>query len=253
MYRCGDGEALVNYAYGESAPAEHAAITAHLARCVPCSDELAAIGSTREQLRSWVPPDLKLGFQITRAEGSEPEAARVPVPATVLRPAVWWNRPLPAWAQMAAAAAIFVAGMALGMTRTAPPPTGPAPAVVAAVPAAVAAAPPGVTRDELTRVEQKLSSEIAQLRTAGPAAGSTAATLQRVSQMIASSEKRQQQELDFRTSQIVSDVAARRKIDMLNIENRLGSTQLRVSGNQRDINSLAQRVNYNPTSSPYVP
>jgi len=156
---------------------------------------------------------------------------------------------------MAAAVAIFAAGMALGTARTAPPASVPSPAVVPAAPSPAAAVnvPSGVTREELTRVEQKLSTEIAQLRTAAPAAGSTAAVLQRVGQMIASSEQRQQQELEFRTSQIVSDVAARRKIDMLNIENRLGSTQLRVSGNQRDINSLAQRVNYNPTSSPYVP
>lgn len=253
VYRCGDGEALVTYAYGESSPAEHEAIAAHVARCLSCADELAALGSTREQLRAWVPPDLPLGFLITRAEETDSPPAAAPV--TVLRPAAWWNRPLPAWAQMAAAIAIFASGLAIGMTRTAPTEATAARRAVAAVPAAAVttAAPTGVTREELTRVEQKLSGEIAQLRTAGPAAGATATTLQRVSQMIASSEKRQQQELDFRTAQIVSDVADRRKIDMLNIENRLGSTQLRVSGNQRDINSLAQRVNYNPTSSPYVP
>lgn len=242
VYRCGDGEALVTYAYGESSPAEHEAIAAHVARCLSCADELAALGSTREQLRAWVPPDLKLGFQITRAEAAESQPAAAA--ATVLRPAAWWNRPLPAWAQMAAAIALFASGLAIGMTRTASP--APTAAVATSTPA-------GVTREELTRVEQKLSSEIAQLRTASPAAGATAATLQRVSQMIESSEKRQQHELDFRTAQIVSDVADRRKIDMMNIESRLGSTQLRVSGNQRDINSLAQRVNYNPASSPYVP
>src|SRR6188768_516484 len=103
-FRCGDGEALMTYVYGESSPAERDAIAAHVARCVACADEVAAIGSTREQLAAWAPPARPLGFQITRREEltAESESVVTPpgTPATVLRPAAWWNRPLPAWAQM---------------------------------------------------------------------------------------------------------------------------------------------------------
>ena len=76
--------------------------------------------------------------------------------------------------------------------------------------------------------------------------------MQRVGQMIAASEARQQRELEFRTAQIVRDFSNRRQIDLANIEQRFGATAVKVLGNQRDINSLAQRVAY-PASSPYVP
>jgi len=113
---------------------------------------------------------------------------------------------------------------------------------------------PIVTHDELARLEERLKGEIAQVRTAAPAAAeSTGLTMQRVSQMIAASEQRQQQELNFRTAQIVTDVADRRKVDLYNIERRFGATTSKVLGNQQDINSLAQRVGYMPASSPYAP
>ena len=102
-FRCGDGAALVTFVYGEASPAEQDAIANHIARCATCADEVAALGSTREQLAAWTPPEQTLGFRITRAEA---DAARPSVgdsPAPVLRPAVWWQQPLPAWAQMAAA------------------------------------------------------------------------------------------------------------------------------------------------------
>jgi len=258
-FRCGDGEALMTYVYGESSPAEHTAIAAHVARCVACADEIAAFGSTREQLAAWTPPFQSLGFQITRRDGLTAEtepAATPPAPAAILRPAAWWTRPLPAWAQMAAAVAIFGSGLAIGMARTAVPAAGEAVAV--APEAAAPVAPPAsatasmVTREELARVEQRLKGEIAQVRTAAPAAEPTAAMMQRVNQLIAASEGRQQQELEFRTAQMVRDFSNRRQIDLANIEQRFGATTVKVLGNQRDINSLAQRVAY-PASSPYVP
>jgi len=61
------------------------------------------------------------------------------------------------------------------------------------------------------------------------------------------------QELNFRSAQLVLDFSDRRKIDLDNIEKRFGATNVKVLGNQNQINSLAQRVNYTPTYSPYVP
>jgi anti-sigma factor RsiW len=250
-FQCGNGEALVTYVYGESSPAERDAIAAHLALCEACAEELAAIGSTREQLAAWTPPAATLGFQVMGSDSLVNEAPAGP--ATVLRPAAWWSRPLPAWAQMAAAVVIFASGLTIGLSRSASPSATAARAAipVAALPTA-AVQPASATRDELARVEQRLTGEIARLRTTAPAADPSAAMMQRVSQMIAASEARQQQELEFRTGQIVRDVANRRQIDMINIERRLGTTAMRVIGNQNDINSLAQRVAY-PAASPYVP
>ena len=262
-FKCGDGEALMTYAYGESSPAERDAIAAHVARCESCAEEVAAIGATREQLAAWTPPPQTLGFQITRNEerrsgvpaGATERggAADEPVvPATILRPAAWWNRPLPAWAQMAAAVVIFASGLAIGMSRG----TSPAATVArdgAVTPAAGASlAQTSVTRDELARVEQRLRGEIAQVRTAAPATESSAVVMQRVSQMIAASEGRQRQQLEDRTAQLATDFWNRRTTDMVNIEKRLGVTTTKVLGNQQVINSLAQRVLYTP-AQPYEP
>ena len=98
----------------------------------------------------------------------------------------------------------------------------------------------------------KLKTEIAQLRTSAPAAEPTGSTLKRVNQMIAASEERQQQELEYRTAQIVQDFADRRVDDLTKIEKRFGLTNSKMLGNQQTINSLVQRVGL-PVPSPYVP
>jgi len=185
-FRCGDGEALMTYVYGESSPAERDTIAAHLVRCVACTEEVAAIGATREHLAAWTPPLQTLGFQITSRPDEmpalDPSVEQPAGGATILRPAGWWSRPLPAWAQMAAAALIFASGLAIGMARGGSP-AAPAPmARTAAAPAAVTASTTQtpVTREELARLEQRLTGQIAQMRTAVPvAAEPTAATMQR--------------------------------------------------------------------------
>jgi anti-sigma factor RsiW len=270
MFRCGDGEALVTFVYGESSPAEREAIANHLARCAACAEEVAALGSTRQQLTAWMPPEHTLGFRITRAEADTTPSSPGESPAPVLRPAVWWRQPLPAWAQMAAAVVIFASGMALGGAwptqdrgetnrRVADDPRVAADLQVrrTPVPATVSTA---VTREDLAQIEQRLRTEIAQVRTAAtPDAGETNArvVMQRVSEMIAASEARQQKELDFRTSVLAADLANGRRIDNINFEQRLRGTNARIITNQQSINSLAnslaQPVGYSPASAPYVP
>jgi len=189
-FRCGDGEALMTYVYGESSPAERDAIAAHIVRCVACAEEVDAIGSTREQLVAWTPPVQTLGFQI--AQRLEPlgeiDGDAVATGATVLRPSAWWSRPLPAWAQMAAAAVIFASGLAIGMARGTPPAVTVAREATPPVAAPVAATQAPVSREELARVEQRLTGEIAKVRTAASVpAEPTAAMMQRVNQLIAAS------------------------------------------------------------------
>jgi hypothetical protein len=152
MIPCAKPEALIAYVYDECDLAERESIAAHVALCPTCSDEIRGLRDTRAHLGTWTPPSLPLGFQITRRED---EAS-----ATVLRPAAFWKRPLPAWAQVAAAAVIFAAGMSVNAARTSTAVT--APAVQAPAPRQAPAAAPvadtQVTRAELAGLEARLRS-----------------------------------------------------------------------------------------------
>jgi anti-sigma factor RsiW len=103
-FHCGDNAALVGYLYDEGDTGERAAIAAHLAICSKCATEVSELSATRQQLSAWRPPDTQLDFRLTSG-------------AAVL-PARWWSNPLPAWAQLAAAAVIFAFGLALGTVAT---------------------------------------------------------------------------------------------------------------------------------------
>lgn len=103
-FRCGDNAALVGYLYDEGEVGERAAIAAHLAICSKCATEVSDLSATRQQLSAWTPPETQLDFRLTSG--------------TAAPPARWWSNPLPAWAQLAAAAAIFAFGLALGTAAT---------------------------------------------------------------------------------------------------------------------------------------
>ena len=221
-YQCGDNAALVGYVYDECEAAERAAIGAHVAVCGACAAELAALESTRIQLRTWSPPDAALGFLITRREPSETPAARAS--ASVLRPPRWLARPMPAWVQMAAAVTIFAAGLSLGVAR------GLAPA--AAPPQARAATPPppssqGVSPDQLAALEQRLRAEISQSRQVPAASASTGdgQLLARVRALIDESEQRQQRELALRTAEIIRDFDSQRRLDLAQIQRSFGQIE----------------------------
>ena len=218
MYQCGDNAALVGYVYDECEAAERAAIGAHVAVCGACAAELAALESTRLQLQAWAPPDAALGFVITRRDTSETPPSSS---ASVLRPQRWWfARPMPAWAQMAAAVTIFAAGLSLGVAR------GLAPAVPDQARTATPAAPSpqGVSPDQLAAVEQRLRAEISQVRQA-PAVSAPAGDgqlLARVRALIDESEQRQRRELALRTADIIRDVDAQRQFDFARVQRALG-------------------------------
>jgi hypothetical protein len=155
MNLCGNHEVLIGYLYDECEPAERESIAAHVALCASCSEEIQALRDTRAHLVSWTPPALPLGLQLTRTESE--------TPANVLRPAAWWQQPLPAWAQVAAAIVIFAAGMSVNTGRSSG--ESPAPAVAQApAPAAVPVAERSavddrrVTRAEFARLEARLRS-----------------------------------------------------------------------------------------------
>ena len=225
-FTCGDHGALVSYLYDECAPNERRAISAHVAICRECAEELTSLGATREQLATWTPPEAQLGFRIVSDSPS----------STVLRPSRWWQKPMPAWAQAAAAALIFATGVTLGALRgvTSPADRGPTGPVAQQPNATLAANTTAVTKADLAALEQRLRSELSQGRstsstvstsnTSGSAAVAPgdARLLERVGAMIQDSEQRQQRELALRTAEVVRDFDAQRRVDLTRIERTLG-------------------------------
>ena len=150
MNPCGNHEALIAYLYDECEPPERESIAAHVALCALCADEIQSLRDTRAHLGAWSPPSVALGFQIVRTESAEP--------AKVLRPSAWWSRPLPAWAQVAAAAVIFAAGMGVSAMRSTDSATPLATAGQGAGVLGRFVAGTPVLHDELGRIEARLRS-----------------------------------------------------------------------------------------------
>ncbi len=107
-FSCTDKDTLVAYLYGECDAAAREAVDEHLAVCPACADEVRGFARVRETLSRWAPPDRVGGYRLVRDE--EPEA---PARAAVLRPARWWQKPLPAMARVAAAILLVAGGAAL--------------------------------------------------------------------------------------------------------------------------------------------
>jgi anti-sigma factor RsiW len=228
IYQCGNHEGLVGYMYDECDPGERAAIDAHLVICAACAAELAALQSTRIQLASWSPPEADLGFAISRPQASGPRPQRAEA---------WFGRPLPVWAQAAAAIVIFAAGLSLGIAR------GTMRDVPSSVVATAPAGPAGaenVTASSLDALERRLRGEIAQLRPAAATAAAAAPPstvarggpsdvegqlLARVRALIDESEQRQQRELALRTAQLVRDFDSQRRVDLEQIQRNFGQIE----------------------------
>jgi Putative zinc-finger len=237
---CGDHGALVSYLYDECTPVERRTISAHLAICHACANELIGLGATREHLAMWTPPDTQLGFRMV----SDPSRANV------LRPMRWWQQPMPAWAQAAAAVLIFATGVGLGvlrgMTQSADRLTGgPVPVRSNTTVAANGTNVAPLTRADLAAVEQRLRAEMSQPHAVGQNASTSPADariLDRVRVMIDESEQRQRRELALRTAEVVRDFDAQRNVDLARIERTLGqmdgTTGVEVAQQRQMLNYL---------------
>jgi hypothetical protein len=104
-FSCTNKDTLVAYLYGECDDATRGEVNAHLVICPACADEVRGFTRVRETLSRWAPPERVDGFRLVRDDSSA-----TPAPATVLRPARWWQKPLPAMAARAAAAILLFAG-----------------------------------------------------------------------------------------------------------------------------------------------
>jgi hypothetical protein len=239
-FECGDTGALVAYLYEECEPEIREVITAHLIRCELCSSEIDGLGRTRRRLQVWTPPAAELGFQI-------------PVP-TVEPRVPWWRAPLPAWAQAAAALVIFGVGLSVGLAR------GPVnvPQQVTSI-QPVAATTDAASRTDLSELEKRLRSEMAQIRNtssstpARQAVSSDDDLMKKVEALVAQSEERQRREFTLRSVEIARDLEAQRRIDMASVRETMGQFQ-GVAGNeirqQREaidqINNFMRRVSLQP-------
>ena len=228
IFQCGDSAALVAYLYDECAPGEQALIAAHLKGCANCATEIDALSATRRSLAAWTPPELALGFRITREDEL--------YPAKVLEPRIaWWRAPLPAWAQAAAALVIFAVGLSVGSARNSATehPAAPVPTTVAAVPVSTPPAAASASRDELAQLEQRLRAELAQLRssttavTATPVAahGSDDALLAQVKTLIEQSEENQRRDFTVRMVDLAGNIETQRRVDLASVRQQIGLQQ----------------------------
>lgn len=236
-------QALVACLYEDGGEAgERALFEDHLTTCARCRDELAALRGVRAQLARWAPPEP--AFSVT--DGSGPPASRNPA-------ASWW-REIPAWAQVAAA--LLFLGVSAGIanldvrydanglnvrTGWMQPAAGAGAGsrtASAGVAADGAAAP---WRADLAALERQLKDEFRAIQTSSrpptmqpPAqmirASSTpdADVLRRIRAIVDESEKRQQRELALRVAEVMRDVTAQRRTDLLNIDRMLGFVQDKV-------------------------
>ena len=216
-FECGDKNALVAYLYEECEPELRDVISGHLTRCDSCSSEIDGLGWTRQRLEVWTPPMPALGFQM------QMPAQEVRVP--------WWREPLPAWAQAAAALVIFGVGLSVGLARgpVAAPQTASSERSTVTAPAAPVDT---VSTTDLASLEQRLKSEIAQMRTAAPVrqvvsspSVSDEEIMKKVEALLTQSEERQRREFTLRSVEMARDFEAQRRVDMASVRETVGQFQ----------------------------
>jgi hypothetical protein len=244
-FTCGDGDTLVAYLYDELAPDRAAEVARHLAGCAACSDEVDALGGVRRALGEWTPPAPPLRFSVA------PDVVPPSLPA-----ASGW-RTVPAWAQLVAATLALAVGAAVANVQVRRDAAGWTVTTGWMAPAAAgptaAAAPAGdeAWRPALAALEQSLRRDLVPTRTAAPPAAAEldAATITRVRGLIQESERRQQQELALRVSQLGRDLDMQRRADLMRIDQGIGQLEGRTGAavaRQREMLDYIVRTGLRP-------
>ena len=266
---CDDKEQLVAYLYDELDTVVRRRVDDHLRICTACASEVATLSGVRRELAEWRPPDAGLGVTAiqTAVQTAVQTAPALPLIATRqaaasgLRPAG-----LPAWAQAAAAVLVVAAGLSvaniqvrydaaglvvttgwMGTSQTA------APATVTRQPAEPAAAE---WRTALTNLETSLRDEMRSLRQPEMTAVAddtpprrAEVPMARVADMIEQSERRQQQELALRLTQLGRDLEVQRRSDLVRINQGFGQFEGRAGAEiarQRQMLDYIMRVSAPP-------
>ena len=239
-FTCDDKQTLIAYLYDEVDEAARRRVDAHLLVCTRCAEEARALGHVRAELAEWTPPEAELGFAVVRKSDRQP--------ATVLRPAQWWQT-VPGWARAAAAVLVLAAGASIAnlQIRSGPDGFSVSTGWMQASPVAAPAAAP-VTTDEwknaLVSLEQQLRSEIQSSRQQAEAVRVTApqpvdeATIRRVQQLLAASEERQDQALALRFTQFAREVDMMRRADFQRITRGFGQFDEQMFRQQQMLNNV---------------
>jgi len=229
---CGDAATLVGYLYGECDALERVRMERHLETCDACATELTELGSARQFLSAWTPPEAALGFRI---------ATERPAPVAPIRLA-WWRQPMPAWGQAVAAVALFGLGMAAGSRSIG----GSIPGATEATQSARAT----VSADALAQLETRMKQEIAAIRSAPAAQAPVRASsgageeaiLRQVRQLIRESEGRQEEAFTVRAAQLARDAEIQRRVDQAQMQQTVmqmqGSTSEEVRRQREMLNYL---------------
>lgn len=219
---CGDGETLVAYLYDDLDAPTTAAVVRHLAACAACRDEVAALGGVRQHLAQWTPPAPPLRFTIV-------SEAQLPPPSNVVRPSVpaWYT--LPRWAQAVAATAALAVGAGAANVQVRHDTTGWTFSTGWRTPVAPTVAAASALDVETRQSLAVLTQQVLDLQTARavdpvPAAASTppdAVSVARVTAMLDALERRQQQELAMRLTQVIQDFDMQRRADLMRVDQRV--------------------------------
>lgn len=259
-----DKDLLVGYVYDDISDMDRARFERHLRECAACRGEVSAMRGVRDDLATWVPPQPDLGFQITQARRPSLRA--------------WWT---PALGLAAAAVIVLAAALAVAnvevsygangfSVRTGWARGGDAGAGASArvgvgeregvgvregvregvrgredavLPAAQ------ITPAVLTAMDRRLTLLETAIRSAARSSSQRASDseiLRRVSDLLAQSESRQQQELALRIAQVIRDVDAQRLADLSRIQQGLGRIDAMTTAEAAAHRDLA---NYILTSS----
>lgn len=247
-----DKDLLVGYVYDDISDMDRARFERHLRECAACRGEVSAMRGVRDDLATWVPPQPDLGFQITQARRPSLRA--------------WWT---PALGLAAAAVIVLAAALAVanvevsygangfsvrtGWARGGDAGAGAREGVGvregvrgredAVLPAAQ------ITPAVLTAMDRRLTLLETAIRSAARSSSQRASDseiLRRVSDLLAQSESRQQQELALRIAQVIRDVDAQRLADLSRIQQGLGRIDAMTTAEAAAHRDLA---NYILTSS----
>lgn len=247
MFTCDDKVTLVAYLYDEIDVPERQRVDEHLQQCVACAAEVGALAGVRTELTQWAPPDAELGFTIVRRDAAQTPGEAPP--ATILRPAQWWNT-VPVWAQAVAAVLVLAVSAAVANVQIKSGPDG---FVVstgwmtpAATPAATTPDSSVVAGDEqwktaLVALELQLREEIRANKETGTVRAASRSegddtTLARVRTLLEASETKQNRELAYRMTQLMGDINVQRRADLLRVEQAIGHTGVEMAKQRQRLN-----------------
>lgn len=244
---CDRKEHLIGFLYGELDLSEMQAFRQHLLTCAECRDELADLRSTRGRIAAWTPPDPALDFQIVRGPAAAPPQQR-PIRAFAISPA--WGLAAAAVLVMAMGAAIANLDVRVGRDGLVIRTGWNRSADVPAAGARDGGVEPVDWKQQAQQLDERLrgiEQSLARDRTGTVQSASASAMteeqmLQRVRDMLAQSETKQQRMLAARLTQITREYDAQRRIDLAAIDQGMARLQNTSGAEVRQYRDLIQRM-----------